>query len=145
MQSKTRVRLAAFLVAVVMVGGWLFISYTVLQDYLDLLNHEQIVTFSPLALWFPVGGFGALLYVIFIIPKVFLTGDKVPLLISRKTASLWDRVILFFCLIGVAFSVGWSYHTFDLMDRYDYVYSEDLNKHAGTSIYRKWIRVIPSN
>ncbi|MEZ9005632.1 hypothetical protein BCS71_24425 [Vibrio lentus] len=48
--------------------------------------------------------------------------------------------MLGFIFIGIAFATGWTYHTFELMDKYGYVYSDELNKNTGTSIYRKWVR-----
>jgi hypothetical protein len=121
-------------------GAWCFISYGVLQSYLDLLNHEHVVTFSPIALWLPIGGFGMVLYLIFMAPKAFYYGKTIVQIESQQTRAKWDKIMLCFILIGVAFAAGWTYHTFDLMDKYGYVYSDELNKNAGTSIYRKWVK-----
>ncbi|CAK3385119.1 hypothetical protein BCT47_25490 [Vibrio splendidus] len=140
MQSKTRVRLAVIFMWVLGLGAWCLISYDVLQSYLDLLNHERVVTFSPIALWLPIGGFGLVLYLIFMTPKAFYYGKTIVQLESKQTRAKWDKIILLFTLVGVAFASGWTYHTFDLMDKYGYMYSEELNRNAGTSIYRKWVR-----
>ncbi|MGF1751936.1 hypothetical protein [Vibrio cionasavignyae] len=140
MQSKTRVRLAVIFMWLLGFGAWLLISNDTLQNYLDLLNHEQVVTFSPLALWLPIGGFGVVLYLIFMTPKAFYYGTTIVQLESHQKRAKWNKIILFFCLIGIAFAAGWTFHTFDLMDKYGYVYSDELNRNAGTSIYRKWVR-----
>ncbi|TMX31791.1 hypothetical protein DA100_18860 [Vibrio sp. Hep-1b-8] len=144
MQSKTRVRLSVIFMWVLGFGTWYFISNDVLNNYLDLLNHAPVVTFSPIALLLSIGGFGMVLYLLFMTPKAFYYGKTIVQIESQQTRAKWDKIILFFILIGVAFAAGWTYHTFDLMDKYGYVYSDDLNKHAGTSIYRKWVRVLPS-
>lgn len=140
MQSKTKVRLAVLFMWMLGFGAWYFVSWDVLQSYLDLLNHEHVVTFSPIALWIPIGGFGLVLYLIFMTPKAFYHGKTIVQIESPQTRDKWNKIVLFFILIGVAFAAGWTYHTFDLMDKYGYVYSDELNRNAGTSIYRKWVR-----
>ncbi|XEV13633.1 hypothetical protein ACBZ90_01660 [Vibrio alginolyticus] len=140
MQSKTRVRLAVIFMWLLGFGAWYFISCDVLQNYLDLLNREHVVTFSPIALWLPIGGFGFVLYLIIMTPRAFFYGKTIVQIVPHQTRAKWDKIILLFMLIGVAFAAGWTYHTFDLMDKYGYVYSDELNRNAGTSIYRKWVR-----
>ncbi|EMN7430376.1 hypothetical protein WB904_002905 [Vibrio parahaemolyticus] len=140
MPSKTKLRFAGACLLLLIVGGWLFISYTVLQDYLDLLNHEHVVTFSPVALLMPIGGLGAVACTVILFPKVIWYGKKFDEVYSFKTMAMVNRISIYFIFIGIAFAAGWTYHTFDLMDKYGYVYSDELNKNAGTSIYRKWVR-----
>ena len=140
MQSKIKIRIAGTFLLLLIVGGWGFISYTVLLDYLDLLNHEHVVKFSPVALLMPVGGLGAVLFSIFFFPKAIWSGRKFNEVYSPKTKVMINRISIYFIFIGIAFSAGWTYHTFDLMDKYGYVYSDELNRNAGTSIYRKWVR-----
>ncbi|MEF1285401.1 MULTISPECIES: hypothetical protein [unclassified Vibrio] len=144
MQSKTKVRIAGVFFLIALVGGWLFISYVALQDYLDLLNNEPVVSFSPVVLLMPIGGLGVAFFAIVLFPKSIWRGERFDETYPPKVKAMVNRISIYFILIGVAFAAGWTYHTFDLMDKYGYVYSDDLNKHAGTSIYRKWVRVLPS-
>lgn len=140
MPSKTKVRLGVLFIWILGFGAWYFVSCDVLQSYLDLLNHEHVVTFSPIALWIPIGGFGLVLYLIFMTPRAFYQGKTIVQIESPQTRDKWNKIVLFFILLGVAFAAGWTYHTFDLMDKYGYVYSDELNRNAGTSIYRKWVK-----
>ncbi len=140
MQQPTKRRIAGICLLLLITGGWLFISYAALQDYLDLLNHKHVVTFSPVVLLIPIGGLGASLCTAALFPKAIWYGKRFDEVYAPKTIAMVNRISIYFILIGVAFAAGWTYHTFDLMDRYGYVYSEELNRNTGTSIYRKWVR-----
>lgn len=140
MSQHTKLRIAGSCLLLLIVGGWLFISYTALQDYLDLLNHKHVVTFSPVVLLMLIGGLGAVLCAVVLFPKTIWYGKRFDEIYSSQTMSRVNRISVYFILIGVAFAAGWTYHTFDLMDKYGYVYSDELNRNAGTSIYRKWVR-----
>ncbi len=62
MLSKTKVRCAAVL-SFLLVPLWFWVSVGVFQDYIDLLNREEMVQVSVITLWVPVGGFGAILFI----------------------------------------------------------------------------------
>lgn len=140
MRQKNKLRVAGACLLLLIVGGWVLISYTALEDYLDLLNHKQVVTFSPVVLLMPIGGLGAVLCSVALFPKTIWYGKRFDEVYSSKTITKVNRISIYFILIGIAFAAGWTYHTFDLMDKYGYVYSDELNRNAGTSIYRKWVR-----
>ncbi len=140
MLSKTKVRLAVLFMWSFFFPSWLYVSTGVLEDYLDLLNHADLVQVSIITLWLPVGFFGVLVYLLCLTPKAFLFGKKVKDIYHPQTIKFWDKLVAIFALCGIAFSAGWTYHSIDLLDKSGYVYSRDLTRITPTGIHLMYVK-----
>ncbi|MDF4937134.1 hypothetical protein P3550_24410 [Vibrio parahaemolyticus] len=140
MRYKTKIRLAGLFFISLMLLCWLYPSYGVYLDYLDLLNRADTVQVSVITLWVPVGVFGALVCVLFMTPKALLYGKKINELYSQRAMQLANKISIYFALAGVAFAAGWTYHSIDLLEKYGYVYSRDLTRITPTGIHLMYVK-----
>ena len=140
MSSQIKVRLAGFALIALMLTCWVYPSYGIFCDYLDLLNNEVVVRVSVLTLWVPFGCLGAVLCLLWMSPKALYYGKGIGKVYSPKAMQLANKVCLYFALIGIAFAAGWTYHSIDLLERYGYVYSRDLTKITPTGIHLMYVR-----
>ncbi|HHY0572653.1 TPA: hypothetical protein ACVU5J_004938 [Vibrio parahaemolyticus] len=140
MLSKTSVRFAILFMWSFFFPSWFYVSKGVLEDYLDLLNHADLVQVSIITLWLPVGFFGVLLYLLFLTPKAFVRGEKIKEIYRSQTIKLWDKIVTIFALCGIAFAVAWTYHSIDLLEKYGYEYSRDLTRITPTGIHLMYVK-----
>ncbi|EGQ8101883.1 hypothetical protein GA069_24010 [Vibrio parahaemolyticus] len=139
MLSKTKVRCAAVL-SFLLVPLWFWVSVGVFQDYIDLLNREEMVQVSVITLWVPVGGFGAILFIAIFSGVALVTGKTARLVIGERWTPMVNKITLYFALAGVAFAAGWTYHSIDLLEKYGYVYSRDLTRITPTGIHLMYVK-----
>ncbi|MEZ9063852.1 MULTISPECIES: hypothetical protein [Vibrio] len=140
MSHKIKLRLAGVFVLLFGLLCWGYPSYIVYRDYLDLLNRADTVQVSIITLWVPVGFLGALGCVFFMTPKALVYGKKINELYSQRAMQLANKACIYFALAGVAFAVGWTYHSIDLLDKYGYVYSRDLTRITPTGIHLMYVK-----
>ncbi|HAS8196475.1 TPA: hypothetical protein I7704_09025 [Vibrio vulnificus] len=140
MSPKSKVRLAGLFLILLFIPSWAWVSFQVFQDYLALLNQEPIVRVSVITLWLPIGFLGVVLCLLVISPKSLFYGRKVNEIYSSKTMRLVKKISIYFALAGVAFAAGWTYHSIDLLERYGYVYSQNLTKITPTGIHLVYVR-----
>ncbi|WP_082038771.1 hypothetical protein [Vibrio rotiferianus] len=140
MSPQTKVRLAGIALIVLMLFCWLYPSYGVFRDYLALLNKEAVVRVSVLTLWVPIGCLGAVLCLLWMSPKALYCGKGVGKVYSPNAMQLANKICISFALSGVAFAAGWTYHSIDLLERYGYVYSQNLTKITPTGIHLVYVR-----
>lgn len=140
MQPKTRIRLAGTFVILFGALCWIYPSYIVLCDYMDLVNRASIVRVSVITLWVPIGLLGAMGSILIMSPKALLYGKKINEIYSQRALQIANKVCIYFALAGVAFAAGWTYHSIDLLSRYGYVYSRDLTKVTPTGIHLMYVK-----
>ncbi|WP_417197968.1 hypothetical protein [Bizionia sp.] len=135
MLSKTKIRFCISLLLLFFFLIWFYVSKGVLGDYIDLLSHATVVQVSVITLWLPVGFLGVLLCMLWMSPKALWKGKKINQIYSPKAIQRANNISIYFALAGIAFAVGWTYHSLDLLDRYGYVYSSALTKFTPTGIH----------
>lgn len=140
MSPNNKVRIAGLFLILVLIPSWVWGSYQVFQDYLALLHRASVVRLSIISLWLPLGFLGVVLSLLVMSPKALLYGKKINENYSPKAMQLANKVCMYFALIGIAFAVGWTYHSIDLLERYGYVYSRDLTKITPTGIHLMYVR-----
>lgn len=140
MQPKTRIRLAGTFVILFGALCWIYPSYIVLGDYMDLVNRASTVRVSVITLWVPIGLLGAMGSILIMSPKALLYGKKINEIYSQRALQIANKVCIYFALAGVAFAAGWTYHSMDLLSRYGYVYSRDLTKITPTGIHLMYVK-----
>lgn len=140
MSPKSKVRLAGLFLILLFIPSWAWVSFQVFQDYLAILNQEPIVRVSVITLWLPIGFLGVVLCLLVMSPKSLFYGRKVNETYSSKTMRLVKKISIYFALAGVAFAAGWTYHSIDLLERYGYVYSQNLTKITPTGIHLVYVR-----
>ncbi|OAJ95884.1 hypothetical protein APB76_01965 [Vibrio bivalvicida] len=140
MQRKISPRIACSLLLLISIFLWSSITYVVVMDYMDLLNHLDKVQVSIITLWCPIGMLGAVLSLIFMSPKAIYLGKGIGKVYSPKAMQLANKVTIYFALAGVAFAAGWTYHSIDLLEKNGYVYSRDLTKITPTGIHLMYVK-----
>lgn len=121
-------------------SGWFWMTNGLISDYMDILNNSARVQLSILSLWVPFGFFGALIAIIGLGFISLITGKQARLVIDAKWLKLANKMCIYSALIGIAFAVGWTYHSIDLLERYGYVYSRDLTKITPTGVHLMYVR-----
>lgn len=140
MQYKTKTRLSGVILLVAFPVLWFIPTYSVFCDYLSLVNREDLVTLSVITLWVPVGFLGPVLGLLWMSPKALYYGKGVGDLYSVKAMQLANKVCVYFALAGVLFAVGWTFHSFNLLERYGYEYSRDLTRITPTGIHLMYVK-----
>ncbi|MYM57718.1 hypothetical protein GTG28_00525 [Vibrio sp. OCN044] len=140
MLPKAKIRIAIVFIWIFFFPIWVYVSSVVLDDYFDLLNNADKVQVSIITLWLPVGFLGVLLYLLCMTPRAFWLGRKINEVYQPKTIKMWNKIMLIFALLGIAFAAGWTYHSLDLLDRSGYVYSRDLTKITPTGIHLIYVK-----
>ncbi|EJG0961782.1 hypothetical protein C4G95_RS22615 [Vibrio parahaemolyticus] len=140
MQRKISPKIACSLLLLLSVSLWASITYVVVMDYMDLLNHAEKVQVSVITLWCPIGMLGAVFSLIYMSPKAIYLGRGIGQVYSPKAMQLANNVTIYFALTGVAFAAGWTYHSIDLLEKYGYVYSRDLTKITPTGIHLIYVK-----
>ena len=140
MQQKVSPRIACLLLLIIAISLWFGITYVVIMDYVDLLNHANQVQVSVITLWSPIGMLGAVLCLLVMCPKAIYQGKGIGQVYSPKVMQVANKVTLYFALAGVAFAAGWTYHSIDLLEKYGYVYSRDLTRITPTGIHLMYVK-----
>ncbi|WP_299142835.1 hypothetical protein [uncultured Vibrio sp.] len=139
MLSKTKVRIASFL-SIFIVIAWWYPTLGVYRDYLALINNYPKVQLSVLTLWVPVGGLGAIILLVVFSCIAFYTGKPARSVIGERWTPWVNKICIYSALSGVAFAVGWTYHSIDLLENNGYVYSRDLTKITPTGIHLMYVK-----
>ncbi len=141
MQPKTRIRLAGTFVILFGAVCWIYPSYIVFCDYMDLVNRTSTVRVSIITLWVPIGLLGAMGSVLIMSPKALIHGRKINEMYSQRTLQIVNKICIYSALAGVAFAAGWTYHSLDLLEKYGYVYSRDLTRITPTGIHLMYVKL----
>ncbi len=136
---ETKVRCAAVL-SFLLVPLWFWISVGVFQDYIDLLNREEMVHVSVITLSVPVRGFGAILFIAIFSRVALVTGKTARFVIGERWTPVVNKTTLYFALAVIAFAVEWTYHSIDLLEKYEYVYRRDLIRITPTRIHFMYVK-----
>ncbi len=140
MPSKIKVRFAGVTLIIFALLCWIYPSYSVYSDYIELLSKEPVVRVSIITLWVPVGLIGAVASLIWMSPRALYHGKGIGKVYSPKAMQLANKLTLYFALAGIAFAAGWTYHSLDLLEKYGYVYSRDLTKITPTGIHLTYVK-----
>ena len=140
MQRKNIVRLAIICLWLLVLLCWLYPSYLVYRDYSALLDHAPTVKISVLNLWMPFGAFGVVISLLLLTPKAIIHGKKMNEIHSSKMLQLTNKTCVIFVLVGIVFTIGWTYHSLDLLDKYGYEYSGKLTKVTPTGIHLIYVK-----